>query len=260
MDFGSYNPKFEKNALSDEPISEIPIKYYGDNQPGKRLKPPKKSRKSLFIFISIVAVCLIVLIVVYFAAPSPKNNSKTSTNSKTSSNTNNGPKTLSFNSVSSSLSFNYLSTWAVNDNNNGLITISSPVTSLNLASGSKTTGQVVITINEQTNIPKQFGNYSVALSNSTQISYSNPTQTQRNQTYLTYVQYPATTISGGLDAIYVTGDYAYPKNNVIPETDIAKLNPLIIVSFQSCQDSSCQKNTPVTVSSSTYSSPHCYKQ
>ena len=251
MDFGSYNPKFEKDSLHDENIREIPIKYYGDYQKSPR-KKDKKSSKLFFLLAIGFVVVVVLLFAIFDKSAVPKKHSSPITSSKAKPIT--PEKTLSYNSVASSLNFNYLASWSINDNNNGFIAITSPTSKLTLADGSKISGRVLISIDQQSQVPKTFGNYSLALSNSSLISYTSPTQYQRNQTYLTYVQYPATTIVGGLDAIYVTGDFGYSKGESIPATDMAKLNPLIIISFETCLDTACDKNSPATVGSDTYNS------
>ncbi len=245
MDLKSYNPKFENSSLDDEKIKEIPIKRFDQFSPSQ--KPPKnKSKKFLFIF-AVIFIIVVVVLFSLFSHPKIKN-SNTKTNAPTKSQTK--ISQLTYNSTSSSLDFSYPSNWIVNDNNSGLITISSPISQLPQTTNQNIKGRVVITINQQTTIPTTFGTYSVAIDNSAKLSYKSPTQYQRNQTYLTYVQYPATTASNGLDAVYITGDFGYTKNQVIPQTDIAKLNPLIIISFVSCKDSSCSSTAPLTVSNS----------
>ncbi len=252
MDFGSYNPKFSEDSLHDENIREIPIKYYGDYDK----TPKKKNKKSSKLFF-ILAAGFVILAVVLFAIFDKNAINKKHTSSKsliTKSKSSAQVKIMTYNSVSSSLSFSYPSNWSINDNNNGFISIISPLLKLSSADGSNVNGKILITIDQQSQVPKSFGNYSLALNNSTMVSYVSPTQYQRNQTYLTYVQYPATTIVGGLDAIYVTGDFGYSKDNSIPATDIAKLNPLVIVSFENCLDSACDKYSPLTIGAATYNS------
>ncbi len=244
MDLKSYNPKFENSSLDDEKITEIPIKRFDQFTP--RQKTSKKKPGKLLFILAIIFVIVIVILFSLFSKSTPKPAKTNSTTAKTQNKT----SQLSYNSTTSSLDFSYPSNLVVNDNNSGLITISSPISQLPQTSNSNISGKVIITINQQTTIPATFGNYSLAVDNSAKINYTSPTQYQRNQTYLTEVQYPATLASNGLDAVYVTGDFGYTKNQVIPLTDIAKLNPLIMITFVSCKDSTCSSTSPLTVSSS----------
>ena len=68
---------------------------------------------------------------------------------------------------------------------------------------------------------------------SEKIKYSNPTSVQRAETYLTFVQYSTTARGEGIDALYITGDNGYQKDQYIPKTDMINLDPVIVVSFES---------------------------
>jgi hypothetical protein len=43
----------------------------------------------------------------------------------------------------------------------------------------------------------------------------------------------------GLDAIYITGDLGYAKDQNVPEADIQKVDPIISIEFYLCPDSGC---------------------
>lgn len=134
-------------------------------------------------------------------------------------------------------------------------TVTSPVVSLTDAAGSATKGRIVMTVRQQQKQPPEFkGGKVVAVLESTKLQYTKPSGRQRAETYLSYLQYAATTTKGGLDGIYITGDYGYKYGQVMPLTDVAKLSPLIDVTFVSCADDACapKAQQPLTLSSSAW--------
>lgn len=242
MDLKSYNPELGENSLNDRNFKEPPLKNYGVYHQLPK-KPKKKINKPIIGVVAIIIVIVLSLLIF-------SNNKKPAVvHQKIKKPVSHLVTNQTYNSVSSALSFTYPNSWNINDNGKGLILITSPIVSLTSDLLTNTKGKIVISINQQSVLPSAFGNYSEAVSSSTAITYNNPTAIQRNQTYLTYVQYPSTNISGGLDSIFVTGGFGYQKLQVIPASDIVKLNPIIIISFESCQNKSCTKVTPLTVSS-----------
>jgi len=134
-------------------------------------------------------------------------------------------------------------------------TITSPVVNLTDATGSAAKGRIVFTVRKQQKQPPEFKDGKVvAVLESTKMQYTKPSGRQRAETYLSYLQYAATTTKGGLDGIYITGDYGYKYGQVMPVTDVAKLSPLIDVTFVSCADDTCAAKTqqPLTISSSAW--------
>ncbi len=246
MDFKSYDPKFNKpSSLYDNKVVEPPIKSYGSFTNSPRPLPKKKSNKLLYIIVSFLI--LIGIGGAFILLTKHHNISKPIIYKKIQPSTT-IIKTSNYNSSTSNLDFNYPIGWKVNDNNSGLIKVTSPIVNLTSDNLNTVKGQIIISINQQAVLPPSFGSYSVAVDNSQQISYNSPTNIQRNQTYLTFVQYPSTTVVGGLDGIYVTGAFGYQKLQVIPSTDITKLSPLIIVSFVLCANTSCSNSKPLTIS------------
>jgi hypothetical protein len=140
------------------------------------------------------------------------------------------------------------------DSGNGPMTVTSPAMQLNAADGSKDTGQIIMTIQKQGQLPAAFtAGSALAVLNSQLISYSQPTPSQTSQTYLSFVQYSSTTSVGGLDGIYVTGNYGYQKDQVVPDSDITSIDPLITVTFIKCGNSKCTSNlNPLTVASTSW--------
>ena len=138
------------------------------------------------------------------------------------------------------MSFTYPDTWTVKEENT-LITVTAPPEKRQNAAGQAITGKTVITFNHKgQNLAAFDAGNAVAVRTSEKMKYTNPTQAQRAETYLTFAQYAATTTTGALDAIYVTGNYGYQKYQAIPKVDLMNADPLISVTFVRCSDDACQ--------------------
>ena len=137
------------------------------------------------------------------------------------------------------LAFDYPETWTVTDDGSGQIIIKSPATRLKAAGGQNAQGQVAITIQGKQASLEEFkrGN-AVAARDSEKITYLKPTSSQRAQTYLSFANY-AGSQAKGTDAVFITGDSGYQKDQAIPMVDIAKVDPLIRVSFTRCNGTDC---------------------
>lgn len=140
--------------------------------------------------------------------------------------------TKSYTSPNFNLAFSYPDDWVVTDAGGGIMTVKSPSLSLKNATGQTVTGQIVFTIKNHAQKLTEFdkGNAN-ATRDSLKIAYTKPTQTQRGNTYISYLQYAATTATGGLDGIYITGDSGYKKAQAIPLVDVAKVDPNITITF-----------------------------
>jgi cytoskeletal protein RodZ len=149
--------------------------------------------------------------------------------------------TKHYDSTTYTLGFDHPQDWTVTDTVAKLVA-TSPVVSLKTSGGTTVNGHVVVTFqNQQTSIPGYPANDAVAVMASEKLTYTQPTQVQRAQTYLSYLSYGK---ANGLDALYITGDNGYQKDQNIPQTDVVKGNPLISVTFQSCTSADCSTGTP----------------
>lgn len=157
--------------------------------------------------------------------------------------------TTQYNSTNFNLTLNYPQGWNVVDSGNGKMTVTSPNMQLTSADGQSQTGQVVLTIqNENAANFSMFSQGSaVAVRASQHIAYANPTPTQRATTYLSFLQYAATTTHGALDGVYVTGNFGYQQGQVIPEVDITKVDPVITVTFSKCSTAACSSTKPMSI-------------
>lgn len=211
---------------------------------------------------AVVIICLVIAGVVawqHFSHDKAKTPATTSTVRSATESSNNqtvaGTQTRTYTATDFNLSFQYPDTWTVVNNGTGPMTVTSPSTQLVSAPGQKVTGQIIMTIQAQGQLPAAFSaGIVLAVLNSQKYSYTNPTSSQNVQTYLSFVQYAATTTKGGLDAIYLTGNDGYTKDQVIPSTDIAAIAPLITMTFFKCGNSACTENlTPLTIADTSWS-------
>jgi hypothetical protein len=149
--------------------------------------------------------------------------------------------TKHYDSAGYSIGVDYPEDWTVTDNTTKL-TIVSPTQSLEAATGSMVNGHVVVTVqNQQTSIPGYPEGGAIEVLESQKISYKQPTPVQRAQTYVSYLSFGKT---NALNAMYVTGDFGYTKDQAVPMGDVVKANPLISITFQSCTSDDCATGTP----------------
>lgn len=172
------------------------------------------------------------------------------TENKTSSK----PATRSYTASDFNLSFNYPEGWTVFNGGSGPMTVTSPSMQLTAADGQKVTGLVIMTIQPQGQLPAAFSaGTALAVLNSQIMTYTQPTTSQPSQAYLSFVQYYSTNTKGGLDGIYLTGNYGYQKDQVIPSSDISSIDPLVTVTFTKCGNAKCTSNLdPLTIASTSW--------
>lgn len=162
--------------------------------------------------------------------------------------------TSSHSTASFGMSFNYPTTWTVVDSGTAGVTATSPVMNLTAANGQSVQGQIVFNVDKQGALPPSFTSSSVAVLGSQLVNYSKPSSGQAADTYLSFVQYPSTVTRGGLDGLYVTGNYGYQKDQTIPASNVASVSPLIYFNFYSCATSVCPPETrqPLTIASASW--------
>jgi hypothetical protein len=152
------------------------------------------------------------------------------------------------------LQFDHPKDWKVSEGTDNKLVAVSPVNEFKTVSGGKQKGQTLFTIqHKQASLPDFKDGSALAIRESEKIDYKKPSQTQRASTYVSFLNY-ATSAGKGLDGIYITGDNGYQKNQYIPMVDIAKSDPLITITFRSCDDDKCA--TPgkaLTVSADSWS-------
>lgn len=137
--------------------------------------------------------------------------------------------TKHYDSTNFNLGFDYPADWTVSDTGNGQLTVKSPAIGLKDISGQRSDRQIVLSIRRGDQKLTEFDNgNSIAVLDSEKVAYTKPTQTQRANTYLSFLKYAG---SDGLSGIYITGDNGYKKAQAIPKTDIQKVDPIISLTF-----------------------------
>jgi len=208
-----------------------------------------KSRKGLIILI-IILILLLGGAAYWFLGRSTSTPSKKSTNSSTSSPNNSSSSqsgasqipttTEHYDSPYLRLGFDHPTGWTVTDNGNGKLTAVSGPLELANPSGQKSTGQITLTVRASGQALPEFDKASaVAALDSQKIAYAKPTATQRGNTYVSFLRYATDTYSDGLDGVYITGDAGYKAGQDIPKTDIAKVDPIVSITFAGCSDAAC---------------------
>jgi len=156
--------------------------------------------------------------------------------------------TKHYSSTSFGLDFDYPDGWTVTDSGSGL-TVASPTTQRKDIDGNQKNGKVVVSFQSTATPLVDFkeGN-ATAVIDSDKIKYNTPAQTQRAETYISFLNL-ASSKGTGLDVVYVTGDNGYQKGQAIPEADVSKGDPHIRIAFQPCTGSDClvTGTTPVTL-------------
>jgi len=217
---------------------------------------PKPKRMWLRILMIIVGV-LILAAAAYLLITKALNKKDTPSTAKDDTKTSSTQtevvtKTKHFDSATLGLGLDYPENWKASEANNK-VTIVSPAMQLKTAGGGSKSGQAVVTIQpKQTTLDAFKKGNGLATLSSERVSYTKPSQTQRAQTYLSFVQYPTSTVSG-IDAIYITGDNGYQKDQAVPQVDIVQVDPLVSVTFLECNGSCTGTGQPMTIASSTWS-------
>jgi hypothetical protein len=220
--------------------------------------PAKKKRMWLRVLLIVLVVLFLLgggafayLKFVHNGKTAPKTTTNTSKSNQTATTQPEKIVTKHFDSNNFNLGFDYPGSWVVADNNDGKLTVTSPVLKLKDSTGQTEDGQIVVTIAAKGQNLTAFDKGSgLAVRDSEKITYTKPTSVQRAQTYLSFVEY-GTTTGGGIDGIFVTGDNGYKKDQYVPKVDMVKLDPVIAVTFLKCADAKCvAAPTPTSLSAS----------
>lgn len=185
-------------------------------------------------------------------ADTPKHEPAAQTTPSATKSLNEKPVMKQYESSSFGLNFDYPEQWTVTDASDKL-TVASPVEQLQTADGKKQSGRIVLSVQGKAASLEGFkkGN-ATAIRDSEKIRYAKPTQSQRAETYLTFLNY-ADASATGLDAIVVSGDNGYKKGQAVPQADVEKGDPHIVISFRSCAATSNAAGSGAASSSSSSS-------
>jgi len=230
-------------------------------------EPPKRPAQDWGDFVDTgrkwqaIAISLIVILILVAAGGAwyIKHKDKTQKQAKTTTTAVQQPttkissQTKSYSSPNFYLSLNYPNDWVLTDSGGGVMTIVSPAISLTNSSGQAVKGQITVTFRNSSQALPEFdkGN-AVATLDSQKIAYTNPTQGQRANTYVSFLTYAGST-SSGIDEIFITSDNGYKSGQAIPKTDITKVDPKVSITFTKCADSSCVgKGAPMGLSTNAW--------
>lgn len=150
-----------------------------------------------------------------------------------------------------SLSLDYPENWQLTDvEDSGRLVLRSPTVKLKDAEGQPTDAQIVITMRDKQQKLTEFntGN-AVAVLASEKITYTTPSQSQRAQTYLSFLHYGDSLVTT-IDGVYITGDTGYKVGQAIPKADISPIDPVVSVTFVKCMDTNCSGNEAFSVDNS----------
>jgi hypothetical protein len=248
------------NRPTKDPYEELPVKDFSYINTQNR--PHKKSGRAGLWIVSGVVV-LVILGAGAFLYGHYTKDKTTKSNETKSHKTVTAPKStttapnITLTNYSSSvfnLTVNYPNTWTIAASGSTSMTITSPETAMTADTGKAVEGKTIVTVVNQGQIPAGYGSSSVAVLNSQDINFSKPTSSQAAQTYISFMQYPATTVKGGLDAIYMTGNNGYLKGDVVPSSIVGQVSPLVIVSFEQCSNQTCTSPVALTISSTMWNS------
>lgn len=248
------------NKRSGPAPPQAPASHFAPNRPpededlylppSQRPKPKwrKAVRRTLGIILSVVVIAALAggvyLKFLHNKKPAPTTNKPAQTVQTPGAFT---TQTKSYTSTNAGLGLTYPKTWTVSDNTDAL-TITSPIARLHDVSGGQFQGKVILTVQPKGSTPKAFDvGGAISVIDSQKITYAKPTSVQRGQTYLSFLQYTQEFVQNQLDGVYVTGDFGYQAKQFVPKTDIAKLDPLITVTFAKCTDTNCANPAPASI-------------
>lgn len=236
--------------MDNDPGNQPPSSPIPPRQPvGPDYWKPKRRRWPWYMLIGLLLIAAILLIWLWQhpKQPQPSVTNQSSTQiDQTPIKTQTKPPatTTSYDSTNFNLSFDYPKDWTVTDSGNGRLELRSTTLSLQAADGQNVDGQIVMTIaNKGKNLGAFDKGDATAVLDSQKIAYTKPTPAQRADTYLSFLQYAQDTTTGALDSVDITGDFGYQKGQDIPKTDVAKIDPLVTITFVKCATSACPAGT-----------------
>jgi hypothetical protein len=259
-------------AQRQRPVSSHPnavSSVASDSNESQSIPPPRaplppqyqkekngSGRKILIVFVVLIVIAALAywFLVKPKPAKAPTASSSAKNSSQNSKQSNSDVDTDHHESPSFNLGFDYPKGWKVSDiSGSDKVVVTSPALKLKDAKGQQVDGQVIMTIRGKTQKLTEFDKgAATAVINSEKIAYTKPSETQRGNTYISFLNYSGSKDTG-LDSIYITGDAGYQKDQEIPAVDISKIDPITNVTFVKCSDSKCSSaGTALTVATSSW--------
>ncbi|HSW74497.1 MAG TPA: hypothetical protein VLG16_01360 [Candidatus Saccharimonadales bacterium] len=261
-------PPFERPSRSaNTEDDDYAAASYSAASYAKEIRAKRPSSKHNWRWLFAILIILIVAAGAYWFMNRPKTKAPASASTQNTKSQSQASKPLisattkTYNSNQfAGVSFNYPADWKVTETDgSGVLTAVSPAVNLKTASGQTEPVALVYKIRaKQQTLPELSKGSAIAVLESQKISYANPSQSQRAQTYISFLQYAGTTTVTGLDGIYITGDNGYQAQQAAPQTDFASLDPLISVTFVKCAagSTSCVPTSPaVTLATGDWNNP-----
>jgi hypothetical protein len=143
------------------------------------------------------------------------------------------------------LSFSYPAEWSItpasgNNANDQPITITSPSMSITSSAGKAVTGEVVVSIRPASApISELAAGSAVIAQDSVQFAYTQPTASQHQYPYLTFVRLGGADANGGFDEVIITGITKFTKSQNLSAESLGGLDPIISARFYTCAASNC---------------------
>jgi hypothetical protein len=252
----SSHPNAVNSVASDSSATQV-------TPPPRAPLPPQyqkeKSGNGRKVFIIIVVLVVIAALTYWFLlkpkpAKAPATSSPSKNSSQNSQQSSSVVDTEHHDSPSFNLGFDYPKGWKVSDiSGSDKVVVTSPALKLKDVKGQQVDGQIIMTIRGKTQKLTEFDKgAATAVINSEKIAYTKPSETQRGNTYVSFLNYSGSKDTG-LDSIYITGDAGYQKDQEIPAVDISKIDPITNVTFVKCSDSKCSSaGTALTVDSNSW--------
>lgn len=267
---GSQAPSDELPDEMDSPESEQTRMEYI-----KSIVPPSKPKRKwpiLVIGLTVIIGCIVATGFVYLryhksgATPEHKSTSQKSIAPKSGITVNTITHYVS-NGSDLNLTFDYPSNWTVspasgNNQSDQAITLNSPLESVMNSSGNTVLGKTVVSIRPGSAVMTELGANATAGLASVQFGYSNPTASQYQYPYLTFINLP-----GGPDAdsdfqeILISGTMQFSQSQSITAASVAA-DPIITASFYSCSTAACTGNgaVPLSITYNTWQQASEFKQ
>lgn len=237
----------KKDDLSGAAIADHPEPSYNPPRSYKK----KRNPKSILTTLSVILVILLIGGGIYWYSSHHKAPKKTAQNNTTQQITQTpavSKTTAQYtsNEQNMNLSFSYPTGWQVTpatttSTGNQPITISSPVTSIDDASGTTGAGKIIINIRPTSDQVTELatGTPTVA-QDSVQFSYSAPTTVQLQYPYLTFVHYAnSSSVAGSFEEVFITGSTTMSAGTSISSDYLSAIDPIVSASFYKCTTNSC---------------------
>lgn len=241
-------PETSNNPVSSNEPQKPVSDYINKLEPVKKYKNKRKTNLVILIIVLLVAAGGGALLFIKKQSPKADDQKKAQT-SQTQTDSNISADTKKYSSNQFRLSFEHPSNWTVTDESGtGKLSVISPKLNLTMPSGGTAKGQITMLIRSNTvNLDEFEADSALAAIESEKIAYTNPSPAQRGQTYISLLRY-ANSENDDFDAVYITGDYGYLKDQEVLKADIQKLDPIVSISFTLCEET-CTQPTGISINS-----------